>query len=113
MVKIIANQKLPYGGKNWTEGETLDVSDKDAKLLVGINRARLAPQETAPPAPLKAMTPPAPKPEPEQAQEAAPEAPAHPSTYHRRDLTAEPAGQTGPAKSPQSLRRGQARKAKT
>ena len=110
MVKIIANQKLPYGGKNWTEGETLDVSEKDAKFLVHIKRARLAPADIGAPAALKTMAAPANV----APEEAAPEAPAHPQTYHRRDLTAEtPAGPTGPAKSPQSLRRGPARKAKT
>jgi len=112
MVKIIANQSLPYGAKRYAEGETLEVSEKDAKLLVGIKRARLAPAETEAPVSLKSMAAPAAAPEPQE--EAAPEAPVRPQTYHRRDLTAEPpAGPTGPAKSPQLSRRGQARKGKT
>jgi hypothetical protein len=112
MVKIIANQTLPYGKRRYAAGEEIDATEKDAKLLVGIGKARRATVPQSAPAALTVKAPPAPEPTPEV--EAAPEAPPHPQTYHRRDMVAEPpAGPTGPAKSPRSLRRGPARKAKT
>lgn len=114
MVKITATREIQYAGIRVQPGETFDATEKDAKIFVAVKRATLAPA-TVPqsaPAALTVKAPPAPEPTPEV--EAAPEAPPHPQTYHRRDMVAEPpAGPTGPAKSPRSLRRGPARKAKT
>jgi hypothetical protein len=74
-------------------------------LLIGIGKARLADEPSATDLPAKAFTAAAP-------EEAAPEAPARPQTYGRRDMTAEPAGQTGAAKPSRSSRPARRQKGK-
>lgn len=110
MVKIVATQKLPYGSKHYAAGEEFEASDKDARLLVKIGRAAHVQVAHHAPAAV-AATPP--EPASPEVQEAAQEAPDHPRTYSRRDMQAAPAGQTGPAKSSPSSRRGRPPKAKT
>lgn len=107
MVKVIALQSLPYGKKRYAAGDEVEVSEKDARLLIGIKRARAASAPVqSPPAPLKMKAP-------TREVEAAPEAPPHPQQYHRRDLTAEPTGQTGPARASQLSPRGRPSRDKT
>lgn len=107
MVQIIATREIRYAGKRVLPGERFDASEKDAKIYVAIKRATLPPPEpTPPPRAIRTMSAPPPKPAsaaspeaapaPEPEAEAAPEATAHPQTYSRRDMAAEPlAGQTG------------------
>lgn len=43
MVKIIATQRIPYGKRRYEAGEEIDcASEKDARLLVGIGKAKFA-----------------------------------------------------------------------
>jgi hypothetical protein len=91
MVKIIATQRIPYGKRRYEAGEEIpDVSDKDAKLLVGIGKAKLADARSPTDLP-KAALPAAP------VEEAAPEAAADPRTdtaRHRPDGWPDWRGQT-------------------
>jgi hypothetical protein len=118
MVQIIATREIQYAGKRVLAGESFDATEKDAKIYVAVKRATLA-GFVEPPAMLKTMAAPAPaepvapaaEPVDPAKEEAAPDAPAHPQTYSRRDMTA--AGPTGPANPSPSSRRGHPRKAKT
>jgi hypothetical protein len=114
MVKIVATQNLPYGKNRIAAGEEFDASEKDARLLIKIGRAAHVRPLHNPAPTLDAMDAPAPAaPAGPQTKEAAQDAPAHPQTYQRRDMVAEPrAGPTGQAKPSPSSRRAPARKAK-
>lgn len=120
MVEIVATREIKYAGKRVLPGETFDATEKDAKIYVAVKRATL-PGSVELPDSLKTMAAPEPvepAPEPEHAEpaetveeEAAPEAPAHPQTYSRRDMTA--AGPTGPETASPLSRRGHPRRTKT
>jgi hypothetical protein len=114
MVKIVATQNMPYGNRRYAAGEEFDASDRDAKLLVKIGRAAHVHPASHVHAVFKTENVvPVVEPSPSEAQEAAPGAQPSPRQYTRRDMTAEPAGQTGPAKPPQSSRRGRQPRAST
>lgn len=102
MVKIIAAQRIPYGKQRYDVGEEIEASEKDARLLVHIGKATLP--ETRSRTDLPSMQVQTREVVAEKPEGAAPEAPTHPQTYSRRDMTAESAGQTGLEKrSPSSL----------
>ena len=114
MVKIVATQNMPYGHRRYVAGEEFDASEKDARLLVKIGRAaHVSPARQAQTVVQPVSVAPAPEVTAPEPKEAAPEAPASPQQYHRRDMTAEPAGQTGPAPRSQSSRRGRRQKRST
>jgi hypothetical protein len=107
---IIATQRIPYGKKRYEVGEEIPASEKDAKLLVAIGKARRsdAGSPTDLPASVMQAGEKAPEPvdlapEPAADGEAAPEAPADPRT-DTRDIAA--AGPTGQVRQSQSSRPG-------
>lgn len=113
MIKPIATQRIPYGKRRYEAGEEIDVqSEKDADLLVKIGKAKWPDQPSTTDLPKAAMPKRDPLIAPEH-QEAAPEAPAHPQTYNRRDMVAAPAGRAGTAKPSRSSRPAPRSKGKT
>lgn len=126
MVNIIATQRMPYGKRRYEAGEEIQgVSEKDAKLLVGIGKAKLCggtsptdlpkaaiqPSAMAVSAPEGEIIDVAPEVEDTFVEEAAPEASADPRT-DTRDI-AQPAGRTGAVKPSRSSRPGRRQNRRT
>lgn len=46
--KIVASKSMRYGTRMLQAGDTFDAKERDARLLIAIGRAKLAPDEPAP-----------------------------------------------------------------
>lgn len=98
---IVQTDRLPYGKRTYLRGEEFEASEKDAKLLVGIKKARLSETYGSGPTdlPAEVMT------RAVKAEEPAPvvtevvedEAPKS-QTYLRRDMVAETPSQKAPGR---------------
>jgi hypothetical protein len=114
MPTLEALKEIFYGRVTYQPGDKFESSEKDAKVLAAVGKAKAveAPKPAA--APEEVQPPQEPQPQAEQKEaEPAPlaePAPA-PMTYRRRDMQAED-GQTGEAKSPPLSRRGRQQKAR-
>lgn len=110
MPKLVATKAVRYAGKEMAAGEEFDASDKDAKLLIAVHKAELAPPPKRPrhidsqpkvePKALKPVEEPAADPKPAS------------GLYQRRDMRAED-GRTGETTSAPSSHRAPRSKAKT
>lgn len=72
-MRLTAKKELRYAGRQVLAGKEFEATEKDAKILIAINRACLAVDPM-----------PEPEPEPEQKEEAPKK-----RTYKRRDMKAE------------------------
>ncbi|MGK8471198.1 hypothetical protein ACRS34_09655 [Stutzerimonas stutzeri] len=70
-MRLTAKKELRYAGRQVLAGKEFEATEKDAKILIAINRASLA-------------VDPMPEPQPEQKEEAPKK-----RAYKRRDMTAE------------------------
>jgi hypothetical protein len=78
--------KLPYGKKNYTKGESFEASDRHADLLVKVGKARLSTAESHKNLNLPKEAKTIRKPVVEAVED---ESPKPKRAYHRRDMTAE------------------------
>lgn len=88
MPRLTTLKLTTYAGKTYHEGDEFDATDADAKVLIAVEHAKLAPTPSKPPAPASA--------DPAPRKEAAPtggdapvSAPHNKRQYKRRDLRAE------------------------
>lgn len=96
MPTLIAIKELHYAGKTRLPGEAFEASDRDAKLLDRIGKARSGLGKNRTDLPESVM----------KAKEVEAEPAPLPQGYQTRHMTAEPTGQTGEGELQPSSRRG-------
>lgn len=92
MKLVVACRELRYAGKTLYEGDAFDASDKDAKVLVAVKKAKMPDDKSAARAAARQqsdlpLSPAVAQPEAPQPVAGAPEPTARPR-YRRRDMTA-------------------------
>lgn len=57
MTRLVALRQTTYAGVTYNEGAKFDASDEDAKYIIAVEHAKLAPTPDEPPAPDKPAAP--------------------------------------------------------